>query len=846
MTEKVADIQASATVDWSPLGDIFIKKHLNYTLDWKVNLAENLVAIGPYGGLVAIVPKGIPKSGVRRCFDIYSLSGNLITSIPFEGGKVVGLGWTSSDNLVAIGEDGYMTVYDVHGVLKYNRIITREVKDHRVCECKFFHTLEGSAGFAVMSNKYQFFVVGDSDRPKDEIRVKKLADLPPTATTKPSCWEVLPQGNQVSIAVAVENKLYLLDPFDSMPQNVVCKKELPYWIKIAISPTGKAVALVDREGYMWGGSTDFKVCETEFDLQTGSGLKIHQMEWGGKDFFVIVMQKLMFVKGTGKHWCKFPFHEPCVLIPEIDGVRILRNSCCEFMHRVASSSLSVLRIGSMEPGALLNDAYKEFEGDESHKADEYIRYIKDKLPDAVSQCIKAAGEEFSPDIQQSLLKSANFGKGFLGPDVPTDVVNQFVEMCHQLRVLNNVRAALIGIPITLKQYYRLSTGVLIDRLINRGLYQMAFEICKYLKIPPVQGEVKILRQWAMRKVMDKSVTEERVGEIIINRIATASAVVSYAEIARVARENNRLRLAALLLDYEVHAKDQVPLLMEMRKADLALDKAIESGDPQLVYGVLEELRNKQYQSQMDRYLQLFHHRPVAAALFKKLCKEIDQEQLLNLHRQESDFIEAGCLLFAQSFRKKDEIERNRCLHSAKKEFHEGQHLFHQKVVEEQEKLLKEQADIERKYSFNVKGLTLFDTILECVKNRQPKLAEHLRREFKISDNQFWWAKIRGLAHIGDYEEMERFSKQKKSPIGYEPFAELCRKHRNRRDAVKYVQRAAPENRFNLYMSMDEYSKAAETAFQNKNLEQLNDVQNKASRIHEVMEQVRAYQARLAK
>ena len=101
---------------------------------------------------------------------------------------------------------------------------------------------------------------------------------------------------------------------------------------------------------------------------------------------------------------------------------------------------------------------------------------------------------------------------------------------------------------------------------------MAFEICKYLKIPPVQGEVKILRQWAMRKVwkmsllffssyfeltrsllasfqvMDKSVTEERVGEIIINRIATASAVVSYAEIARVARENNRLRLAALVME----------------------------------------------------------------------------------------------------------------------------------------------------------------------------------------------------------------------------------------------------------------------------------------------------------
>ena len=31
------------------------RKHLNYTLDWKVNLAENLVAIGPYGGLVGKV-----------------------------------------------------------------------------------------------------------------------------------------------------------------------------------------------------------------------------------------------------------------------------------------------------------------------------------------------------------------------------------------------------------------------------------------------------------------------------------------------------------------------------------------------------------------------------------------------------------------------------------------------------------------------------------------------------------------------------------------------------------------------------------------------------------------------
>ena len=29
---------------------------------------------------------------------------------------------------------------------------------------------------------------------------------------------------------------------------------------------------------------------------------------GGKDFFVLVLEQLMFVKGTGKHWCKYPLH----------------------------------------------------------------------------------------------------------------------------------------------------------------------------------------------------------------------------------------------------------------------------------------------------------------------------------------------------------------------------------------------------------------------------------------------------------------------------------------------------------------------------------------------------------
>lgn len=32
-----------------------------------------------------------------------------------------------------------------------------------------------------------------------------------------------------------------------------------YWAEIAVSVDGKAVALVDKGGYLWGGTSDFKV-----------------------------------------------------------------------------------------------------------------------------------------------------------------------------------------------------------------------------------------------------------------------------------------------------------------------------------------------------------------------------------------------------------------------------------------------------------------------------------------------------------------------------------------------------------------------------------------------------------
>jgi hypothetical protein len=51
--------------------------------------------------------------------------------------------------------------------------------------------------------------------------------------------------------------------------------------------------------------------------------------------------------------------------------------------------------------------------------------------------------------------------------------------------------------------------------------------------------------------------------------------------------------------------------------------------------------------------------------------------------------------------------------------------------------------------------------------RKYKQAETIKKDLRISDKKFWWLKVRALAYNKDWAELDRFSKVRKSPIGYE-------------------------------------------------------------------------------
>lgn len=86
----------------------------------EVNLDEVLVAAAPYGGPIAIIrdrKKFVKIQGAtnKSIIFIYSSSGKQIGSIIWTSGQLVHFGWSSSEELLCVQEDGCVLIYDMFG-----------------------------------------------------------------------------------------------------------------------------------------------------------------------------------------------------------------------------------------------------------------------------------------------------------------------------------------------------------------------------------------------------------------------------------------------------------------------------------------------------------------------------------------------------------------------------------------------------------------------------------------------------------------------------------------------------------------------------------------------------------
>jgi hypothetical protein len=734
--------------------------------------------------------------------------GKLLSSVVWDTvASIVEIGMSDSEKLVVLTSDCQVRFYNIHGEFLGNIGLPPDAKDEGILECQIWGKC-----LCVLTKKMNFCLISNVDDPAPVMYFSGIKSAP-------TSWCVVEEQFTASgiaeILVATHTGSILVVDLDRTTDMALTNGP---FTKMSVSPTGKMLAAFSQTGQLWVVSTDFSQNLCEFN--TRSKIPPHHLVWCGLECVCLDWDSVLLVVGPYGDWIKYNYDSDTslVLISEVDGLRIMSSKQCEFLQRVPAKTEAIFKIGSTHPAAMLYDANVAF-AEKSPKADDHIRYIKGQnaLESAISACTESAVQEWTLVGQKNLLSAASFGKCFLTGHDP----KAFVEACQELRILNALRSGEVGMPLSHLQYVILSPAIVIDRLINRHHHFMAWKICKYLKIRPN----KVLIHWASEMVKKGRGDENEICQAIVQKLHSVPGI-SYAEIASTAFKSGRPNLATKLLDYEPRAADQIPLLICMKEEEIALQKAIESGDTDLIYFVLlHSLRTLR-----DEFFNIISGKPVAIKLMIKYARSQDPQLLRSLLQHERDEESQGDFAVRRALGAAVPEQRARMLSTAADYYGKDKTCSFQKdMCADEVKLIRMQMDLESQ-SRNAEyvGLSVSEFLKALILQGEDKKAETLCKEFKISEARFWWVKMLALAEKGRWDLLRAFADSKKtSPIGFAPFAEACVQFGNVREAKAYVSKI-PEVHIQapIFVRMELYREAAECAHQLKDPNALLQIRSK--------------------
>ncbi|KAL4611380.1 hypothetical protein ACB092_08G119400 [Castanea dentata] len=819
----------SVAAEWQLLGDRYYRKpELYHPMQWRhIDLSRNKVACAPFGGPVALIRDDskivqLYSESALRKLRLFNSAGVSLSDVVWKnpGGRLIGLSWSDDHTLVCIVQDGTVYRYNVHAELidPNLSILGKDYFDENVVECVFWGN-----GVVCVTETCKVFAVPDFKTRT----VVRLADPPPPPSSElelelelPHCVAVIePQytlSGNVEVLLAIGDGVVMVEE-DEVQALPVPPGDGPLQ-KMVVSGNGRFVAAFTHDGRLAVYSTRF---EKMFEYQCESALPPEQLAWCGLDSVLLYWDDMLLMVGPSDEPVRYLYDEPIVLVPECDGVRILTNTSMEFLQLVPNSTVSIFKIGSTSPAALLYDALDHFDR-RSAKADENLRLIRSSLPEAVEACVDAAGHEFDVSRQRTLLRAASYGQAFCS-NFQRDRIQ---EMCKTLRVLNAVRNPEIGIPLSIQQYKLLTPSVLIGRLINAHQHLLALRISEYLGM----NQEVVIMHWACSKITASlAIPDAALLEILLDKLRLCKGI-SYAAVSAHADKNGRRKLAAMLIEHEPRSSKQVPLLLSIGEEDTALMKATESGDTDLVYLVLFHIWQKK---QPLEFFGMIQARMLARDLFITYARCYKHEFLKDFFLSNGQLQEVAFLLWKESWAigKNPMASRGSPLHGPRIKLIEKahslfsetkEHTFESKAAEEHAKLIRMQHELEvtTKQAIFVDS-SISDTIRTCIVLGNHRAAMKVKTEFKVSEKRWYWLKVFALATIRDWDALEKFSKEKRPPIGYRPFVEACIEADEKGEALKYIPKLAdPRERAESYARIGMAKEAADAASQAKDGELL--------------------------
>ncbi|CAH3134221.1 unnamed protein product [Porites lobata] len=204
---------AHVTVDWNPLGKVFYRKVELYSMEWQdaVDLSRFIVSAAPFGGPIALIRDDkhfaqVQGSAINKpIIHIFSSAGKELATVKWDGGPIVQMGWSVTEDLLCVADDGTVMVYDIHGAIKKTLSMGQDAKESKVIDCKTYN-FAGRTGIAILTSNYHFYVANNVE----EVRSRRYYD-PPGLDAPPSSWVIMPHDRGSSLLVAIDNLLYLTE-----------------------------------------------------------------------------------------------------------------------------------------------------------------------------------------------------------------------------------------------------------------------------------------------------------------------------------------------------------------------------------------------------------------------------------------------------------------------------------------------------------------------------------------------------------------------------------------------------------------------------------------------------------
>ena len=660
-------------------------------------------------------------------------------------------------------------------------------------------------------------------------------------------------------------------------------------VEMTFAPNGRFLACYTESNMLTVISSTFETKVLDFDTSEGSNQAPLEMKWCGEDSVVLHWKNLgVLMVGPYGDWLRFPYEDVgnVYLVPELDCCRVVTDVSVEVLQRVPPATALLLRIGSIEPSAMLLDAADAFDSG-SAASDEAARAISKTgmLIEAIESCTEAASREFDIATQKRLLRAASYGMHFFFKDpkgsknvmggqldeaeddesstMPSKSTIQFVHTARKLRIMNALRNPSVGMILTSSQYDSITELGVIARLIALKRPALATSISQYLGLPKSVQLYARASKAAAFVASEKTRSDADTAQAAIQIIHEGSPTEStgnvsssinrgaYATVALAANRAGRPGVANLLLMLESSVADKVPALISTGAYPDAVAVATSARDTDFIFHTLMGFQKHCFDGNPDaaKANQTFISSVVTKftpesfhTLRRYFGTRPDIKNCVQLQLRAQKFADAGVVTARRALEaKRDPQDKLTMLKETSRIFGMGKDtMFHKGCIDDYLELLKDQEVLRTKYGSQQVApesssvIATITAVLHYASENDREAhrlvvdADKIGKKFKVPDKMLWRTKVNAFARTGQWDRLRTLADSKaKPPVGFKPFARAAIKGKQSNDVItRYIERVTiQEERFDLYCEANLWRKALEEAGRLRDERRIIDVKN---------------------